>query len=121
MTSLRFLTAGESHGKGLTVILEGVPAGLPVDEDYLAVDLRRRQRGYGRSKRQQLESDRAEVLSGVRHGVTLGSPIALFVANRVWDEWKEVMSVESHWTGSEASDPPPSRSCRPCRGYEVRF
>ena len=95
MTRLRFLTAGESHGKGLTVILEGVPAGLPVDEDYLAVDLRRRQRGYGRSKRQRLESDRAEVLSGVRHGVTLGSPIALFIANRVWDDWKEVMSVDS--------------------------
>ncbi|HLB27406.1 MAG TPA: chorismate synthase, partial [Dehalococcoidia bacterium] len=68
MTALRFLTAGESHGKALTVIIEGLPAGLPLTEDYIAADLRRRQGGYGRSKRQQIEEDRAEMLSGVRHG-----------------------------------------------------
>ena len=93
MTRLRFLTAGESHGKGLNVIVEGLPSGLAVEEDYLIGDLRRRQGGYGRSQRQQLESDRAEIISGVRHGKTLGSPIALFIKNRVWEDWQEVMDI----------------------------
>ncbi|MBI2913043.1 MAG: chorismate synthase [Chloroflexi bacterium] len=93
---MRFLTAGESHGKALTVIIEGVPAGLPLTEEFIACDLRRRQGGYGRSKRQQIEEDRAEVLSGVRHGLTLGSPNALLIANRVWDDWREVMQVEPY-------------------------
>src|SRR5439155_10091699 len=66
---LRFLTAGESHGKGLLMIIEGVPAGLPLSEDYIAVDLRRRQGGYGRGRRQKIEQDRAEIVSGVRHGL----------------------------------------------------
>ncbi len=96
MTELRFLTAGESHGKALTVIVEGVPAGLALTADYIARDLRRRQGGYGRSKRQQIEEDRAELLSGVRHGLTLGSPIALLIANRVWEDWQEVMQVEPY-------------------------
>ena len=74
---LRFLTAGESHGKALTVIIEGMPAGLSLSEDYIAVDLARRQRGYGRGRRQKIEQDRAEISAGVRHGKTLGSPIAL--------------------------------------------
>ncbi len=91
---LRFLTAGESHGKGLMVIVEGVPAGLPLTEDYIAVDLRRRQGGYGRGRRQKLEQDRAEIISGVRHGLTLGSPIGLQIQNRDWVNWTEVMSVE---------------------------
>jgi chorismate synthase len=90
----RFLTAGESHGKALTVIIEGVPAGLPLSEDYIARDLRRRQGGYGRSQRQQLEEDRAEILSGVRHGLTLGSPISLVIRNRDWENWQDVMAVE---------------------------
>jgi chorismate synthase len=90
----RFLTAGESHGKALTVIIEGLPAGLPLSEDYIARDLRRRQGGYGRSQRQQLEEDRAEVLSGVRHGLTLGSPISLIIRNCDWENWREVMAVE---------------------------
>jgi chorismate synthase len=94
MTSLRFLTAGESHGKALTVIVEGVPAGLPLTEEFIAADLRRRQGGHGRSQRQQIEQDRAEVLGGVRHGLTLGSPITLLIANRVWEDWTEVMKVE---------------------------
>ena len=93
MTQLRFLTAGESHGKALSVIVEGVPAGLPLTEDYIARDLRRRQGGYGRSKRQQIEEDRAEILGGVRHGLTLGSPLALLIANRVWEDWQDVMQV----------------------------
>jgi chorismate synthase len=93
MSELRFLTAGESHGKALVAILEGVPAGLPVTEEYIAVDMRRRQGGYGRSRRQQIEVDRAEIVGGVRHGKTLGSPIAMVVANKVWEDWQEVMQV----------------------------
>ncbi|MGB6896862.1 MAG: chorismate synthase [Dehalococcoidia bacterium] len=91
---LRFLTAGESHGQGLSVIIEGLPAGLPLSEDYIAADLRRRQGGYGRSRRQEIEQDRAQIISGVRHGLTLGSPIALFIQNRDWENWREAMSVE---------------------------
>jgi len=91
---LRFLTAGESHGKGLTVIIEGVPAGLPLTEDYIARDLRRRQGGYGRGRRQKIEQDHAEIRSGVRYGRTLGSPIALLIENRDWVNWQEAMAVE---------------------------
>jgi chorismate synthase len=91
---LRFLTAGESHGQGLSVVIEGLPAGLALSEDHIAADLRRRQGGYGRSRRQEIEQDRAQITSGVRHGLTLGSPIALFIQNRDWENWREVMSVE---------------------------
>lgn len=91
---LRFLTAGESHGKGLSVIVEGMPAGLSLSEDYVAVDLRRRQGGYGRGRRQKIEQDRAEIISGVRHGQTLGSPIALSIQNRDWVNWTEQMSID---------------------------
>ncbi|HUF53930.1 MAG TPA: chorismate synthase [Dehalococcoidia bacterium] len=93
MTDLRWLTAGESHGQALVAILEGIPAGLPITEDYIAEDLHRRQGGYGRSKRQQLEQDHAQLIGGVRHGRTLGSPIAMVIANRVWEDWQEVMQV----------------------------
>ncbi len=91
---LRFLTAGESHGKGLVMVIEGIPAGLELSEDYIAVDLRRRQGGYGRGRRQKIEQDRAEIISGVRHGLTLGSPIALSIENRDWANWTEAMSVD---------------------------
>jgi chorismate synthase len=91
---LRFLTAGESHGKALVVIIEGMPAGLTLSEDGIAVDLARRQKGYGRGRRQKIEQDRAEIVSGVRHGLTLGSPIALTVQNRDWVNWTEAMSVD---------------------------
>jgi chorismate synthase len=91
---LRFLTAGESHGRSLGVTIEGLPAGLALGADDLAVDLARRQRGYGRGARQAIEHDRAEIVSGVRHGRTLGSPILLLVANRDWDNWTSVMQVE---------------------------
>ncbi len=93
MGSLRFLTAGESHGKALTIVIEGVPAGLPLDEEYIAHDLKRRQWGYGRSPRMSIEQDRAEILSGVRHGLTIGSPIALLIRNRDWENWKQLMST----------------------------
>jgi chorismate synthase len=90
----RFLTAGESHGPTLGVIVEGVPAGLPLTAEALAVDLARRQRGYGRGARQAIEQDAAEILAGVRHGLTLGSPILLLVRNRDWENWTRVMQVE---------------------------
>ncbi|HEY6378655.1 MAG TPA: chorismate synthase [Candidatus Dormibacteraeota bacterium] len=93
---LRFLTSGESHGPQLTVIIEGLPAGLALSAARdLDGDLRRRQWGYGRSNRQKLERDRATVLSGVRGGRTLGSPLTLVIPNRVWDDWRRVMQVEA--------------------------
>jgi chorismate synthase len=91
---VRFLTAGESHGRTLGAIVEGIPAGLRLTADDLAVDLGRRQRGYGRGARQAIEHDRAEILAGVRHGRTLGSPILLEVRNRDADNWGAVMQVE---------------------------
>jgi len=91
----RFLTSGESHGRALTAIVEGVPAGLPLDEQFIARDLARRQGGYGRSARQQIEQDMAEILSGVRHGLTMGSPISLLIWNRDWENWKDAMSISA--------------------------
>src|ERR1044072_2299154 len=91
---LRFLTAGESHGQALVAILEGMPAGLAVDIDAVTIDLRRRQAGYGRGRRMQIESDRAQPLSGVRHGRTTGGPIALLIPNKDWDNWQRTMHVE---------------------------
>ena len=108
MTQLRFLTAGESHGQALVAILEGIPAGLPLTEDYIAADMKRRQGGYGRSKRQQLEQDHAQLIGGVRHGRTLGSPVAMVIANRVWEDWQEVMQV-----GPYEGDPKPVTRLRP--------
>jgi chorismate synthase len=94
MPSLRFLTAGESHGPALTVIVEGLPAGVPVDRSRLDSDLRRRQGGYGRGGRMKIESDSVEVLGGVRHGRTLGSPVSVMVRNRDHVNWKDVMSPD---------------------------
>ncbi|MBI2854876.1 MAG: chorismate synthase [Chloroflexi bacterium] len=88
-----FLTAGESHGKGLTSIIEGMVAGLPLAEADIDRDLARRQGGYGRGGRMKIEHDHAEILSGVRHGQTIGSPISLFIRNRDWENWQEDMSV----------------------------
>jgi chorismate synthase len=92
---LRFLTAGESHGQALVTILEGMPAGLALDFDAITTQLRRRQTGYGRGRRMAIESDRAQVLSGVRHGVTTGGPIGLLIPNKDWENWQRTMSVES--------------------------
>jgi chorismate synthase len=94
VSHFRFLTAGESHGKGLTMIVEGLPAGLPLSEADIAADLRRRQGGYGRGGRMKIEQDYAEITAGVRHGRTLGSPIALWVQNRDWVNWTEKMAIE---------------------------
>src|SRR4051812_29397165 len=94
MDRFRFLTAGESHGPTLGAIVEGVPAGLALTEEDVVVDLARRQRGYGRGARQTIEQDRARILSGVRHGRTIGSPILLELENRDWANWTQVMQVE---------------------------
>jgi chorismate synthase len=91
---LRYLTAGESHGPALVGILEGVPAGVPVTTDLIEAQLARRRLGHGRSPRMAFETDRLEVLGGVRHGGTLGSPVAVVVHNTEWPKWTEVMSVD---------------------------
>ena len=88
---LRITTAGESHGPALVSILEGIPAGLPLTADDVNVELRRRQQGYGRGRRMQIEQDAIEFLSGVRAGETLGSPIAMLIRNRDWKNWQEIM------------------------------
>jgi chorismate synthase len=90
--ALRLITAGESHGPGLTCIVEGLPAGLELDEETLNRDMARRQLGHGRGGRMKIERDRAEVTAGVRHGVTLGSPVALQIANRDYANWEERMN-----------------------------
>src|SRR5215210_1213024 len=101
----RFTTAGESHGRALVAIVEGLPAGLPVDLDAITRELERRQWGYGRGGRMKIERDSAEILSGVRHGLTLGSPISLLIENKDWANWTDVMAAE-------ARDLPPERARR---------
>lgn len=91
---MRFSTAGESHGPGLTVIVDGVPAGLPIDPSVIDADLRRRQLGYGRGGRQKIERDAARITGGVRHGRTTGGPVALWIANRDAPNWERVMAVD---------------------------
>ena len=93
--SLRFLTAGESHGERLTVIIDGIPAGLTLREEDLVADLRRRQGGHGRGGRMAIEHDAAHIVAGVRGGLTLGSPISLEIANRDWENWREVMALDA--------------------------
>src|ERR1700761_4209925 len=92
MTAFRFSTAGESHGPGLTAIVEGVPAGLRLDREGLDRDMARPQLGHGRGGRMRIETDTVDVRSGVRHGRTLGSPIALLVANRDYRNWEDRMN-----------------------------
>jgi chorismate synthase len=92
--NFKFTTAGESHGKALVVIVEGLPAGLPIDVARIDHELWRRQQGYGRGGRMKIEKDEVEILSGIRHGKTLGSPIALVIENRDFVHWQEVMSAE---------------------------
>jgi len=91
--AFRFLTAGESHGEALTAVIDGVPAGLSLTEDDINGDLARRQRGYGRGGRMKIERDQAHISSGVRWGLTLGSPISLTIQNRDWENWQQTMAV----------------------------
>jgi chorismate synthase len=90
---IRFLTAGESHGKALTTIVDGFPSNLRISEGYINQQLKRRQAGYGRGLRMKIESDKAEILSGVRFGKTLGSPISMLIKNSDWENWQTLMSV----------------------------
>ncbi len=94
MSTIRYLTAGESHGQGLVGILEGMPAGLEITEEEIAVDLNRRQMGHGRGGRMKIEKDKAQIFSGVRFGKTLGSPIALILENKDWKNWQTKMSIK---------------------------
>jgi len=93
MNKFRFLTAGESHGKCLTGIIEGLPAGITVDKDFINNELKRRQQGYGRGERMKIEADTVEITSGVRFGKTIGSPVTLVIKNRDFESWKKIMSA----------------------------
>ncbi|QHS50467.1 chorismate synthase [Edaphobacter sp. 12200R-103] len=91
---LRFSTAGESHGESLVALVSGLPAGVPVDQEFISHELWRRQRGYGRGGRMRIERDSAHILSGVRHGKTIGSPVAMTIANNDWKNWTEILPIE---------------------------
>src|ERR1043166_2617658 len=110
---LRFLSAGESHGQALVITLDGMPAGLDIDTDALNAQLRRRQGGYGRGRRMAIESDRAEILAGIRHGRTTGAPIAMLIRNRDWVNWQQTMHVEREMpegaSGTKRADVPRPR------------
>src|SRR5215472_14107202 len=108
----RFLTAGESHGEALTAVIDGVPAGLSLTEDDINGDLARRQRGYGRGGRMKIERDQAHISSGVRWGLTLGSPISLTIQNRDWENWQQTMAV-----GPLPSGAAPKTVTRPRPGH----
>jgi chorismate synthase len=99
----RFTTAGESHGRALVAIVEGLPAGMPVEIGQINHELKRRQWGYGRGGRMKIEVDQVEILSGVRHGLTLGSPIALTIENKDWENWTDVMAAEPRDIAPEKS------------------
>src|SRR5215470_9227543 len=101
MAHFSFVTSGESHGKGLIVTIQGLPAGLPVDPDQINYQLRRRQQGYGRGGRMKIERDEVEVFSGIRHGKTLGSPVSLIIKNRDFENWQDVMDVREHQFADE--------------------
>src|SRR5271169_1965305 len=91
----RFVTAGESHGQALIAWISGMPAGVPIDFEFVQRELHRRQLGYGRGGRQKIEKDRVEFLGGVRHGQTIGAPIALRIENRDWANWEKSLPVEN--------------------------
>jgi len=110
--AFRFLTAGESHGQALTAVVEGVPAGLALSADDIDTDLARRQRGYGRGGRMKIERDRVQILSGVRWGATLGSPITLQIPNRDWENWQDTMAVAPPAPGAQ-----PKEVTRPRPGH----
>src|SRR5436190_9081980 len=99
----RFTTAGESHGRALVAIVEGLPAGMPVDARQINYELKRRQWGYGRGGRMKIEQDQAQILSGVRHGLTLGSPLSLLIENKDWANWTELMNAEPREIAPEKS------------------
>ena len=109
LTKFRFLTAGESHGKCLTAIIEGIPAGFEIDPAFINAELKRRQGGYGRGARMNIENDTVEITSGVRFGKTLGSPVTLVIQNKDWENWQKIMSIyEKDFTDEKSFS-----KCRP--------
>jgi chorismate synthase len=113
MGRLRYLTAGESHGRALVGILEGLPAGLPVSVKDIADELTRRRHGYGRGPRMKIEKDVCDVVAGVRGGLTLGSPVAVVIENSEWSKWAHVMPVEGDPSGRELTRPRPGHADLP--------
>src|SRR3954462_197695 len=100
---LRYMTAGESHGESLVAFLSGLPAGLVVDQAFLDRELWRRQQGFGRGGRMKIETDKAHIVSGIRHGKTIGSPIAILLENKDWKNWQESLPVEAGDLGKHKS------------------
>lgn len=111
--SLRYLTAGETHGPQLTAIIEGLPSHLQLDFEALNFELARRQKGYGRGRRMQIEKDTAQIVGGVRHGYTTGAPVALVVENNDWKHWQKIMNIEP----IEGTDEEKRRVHRPRPGH----
>src|SRR5580698_1928171 len=109
----RFVTAGESHGQALVAWVSGLPAGIPIDLEFINRELHRRQLGYGRGGRQRFEKDQADFLAGVRHGKTIGAPIALRIENRDWKNWEKAMAVED----SEGAEDSQRRLTEPRPGH----
>jgi chorismate synthase len=110
MGRLRYLTAGESHGRALVAVLEGLPAGVPVSESDIAGDLARRRTGHGRGPRMKIERDDLQVLSGIRGGLTLGSPVAVLIGNSEWEKWSHVMPIEGAPAVKELTRPRPGHA-----------
>src|SRR5215467_5637099 len=110
---LRFLTAGESHGRALVVIVEGLPAGLPITVEEIQAELARRRLGYGRGPRMRFEQDELTLLGGVRHGRTLGSPVAIEIANTEWPKWEQEMSPAPGHTDKPLTRPRPGHADLP--------
>src|ERR1700752_1265754 len=110
---LRFYTAGESHGQALLAFVSGLPASVPIDVAAINHELHRRQLGYGRGGRQKIEKDRADIFAGVRHGQTIGAPIAVRIENRDWANWEKILPVEA----SATSDAPTKKLVAPRPGH----
>ena len=110
MNKIRFLTAGESHGKALVGIIEGIPSGLLIDSNFINQQLTRRQKGYGRGGRMKIEKDQVQILSGVRNGKTMGSPISLMIENLDWENWKDIMSINSSSQSRKVTLPRPGHA-----------
>ncbi|MGO8934545.1 MAG: chorismate synthase, partial [Terracidiphilus sp.] len=114
---IRFSTAGESHGEALIALVSGIPAGVPVDLDFVNHELWRRQQGYGRGGRMKIEHDRAEIVSGVRHSHTIGSPIAILIRNRDWQNWTEALPVEDPGEDMQGAEDKKKPVTRPRPGH----
>ncbi len=110
---IRLITSGESHGKALSVIIEGIPAGLQVDAKFINNELSRRQKGYGRGGRMKIESDKAEILSGIRYGETIGSPVSIQIKNKDFENWKDIMKIEKGSTNKKITSPRPGHADLP--------